>query len=140
MARDVAHLIKVASNEISRQINTFAAKYGLTGTQLQIIHYLSQSPVENIYQKDIEQEFNIRRPTATKILQTMEKADLINRYHAKADSRLKRIVLSSKAKELVTPIDQFMNENNQKILSTLGALERHSFVRALSKIPQKLKK
>ncbi|MDT6952549.1 MarR family winged helix-turn-helix transcriptional regulator [Companilactobacillus alimentarius] len=136
MPSDVAHLIKVASNEISRGINTFAHKYGLTGTQVQIIHYLSES-TDNIYQKDIEKEFNIRRPTATNILKTMEKDDLITRLSVTSDSRLKKIVLSDKSKVMEQPIDQFMSENNQKILSTLGTLERRSFVRALKKIPQK---
>lgn len=113
MTGDVAHLLKVASNEISREINSFAHKYGLTGTQVQIIHYLSNNHQEHIYQKNIEQEFNIRRSTATNILKTMEKNDLILRCTV---------------------------QNDQMILSTLGTLERHSFVHALKKIPQKLKK
>jgi len=140
MTSNVAHLIKVASNEISRGINTFAGKYGLTGTQVQIIHYLANPPKEYIYQKDIEEEFNIRRSTATNILKTMEKDELIIRRNVKSDSRLKRIVLSDKAKGMQDAIDKFMDDNDQKILSTLGTLERHSFVRALKKIPLKLKK
>ncbi|MCS6109154.1 MarR family transcriptional regulator [Clostridium botulinum] len=140
MTSDVARLIKVASNEISRDINKFASKYGLTGNQVQIIYYLANSKQENSYQKDIEKEFNIRRPTATNILKTMEKNGLILRRYQKNDSRLKQITLSDKAKEMQTAIENFMDENNQKILSTLGTLERHSFVHALKKIPQKLKK
>lgn len=140
MASDVAHLIKVAANEISRGINTFAHKYGLTGTQVQIIHYLGNVSKDTICQKDIENEFNIRRSTATNILNTMEKNDLISRCIVKNDSRLKKIVLSEKAQKLQNTIDDFMDDNNQRILSSLGALERHSFVHALKKIPQKIKK
>lgn len=140
MASDVAHLIKVASNEISRGINTFARQYGLTGTQVQIIHYLAISSDKNIYQKDIENEFNIRRSTATNILKTMEKNELILRRNIKPDSRSKQIILSDKSKELQDAIADFMTTNDQKILSAIGTLERHSFVRALKKIPQKLKK
>ena len=139
MASDVAHLIKVASNEISRGINTFAHQFGLTGTQVQIIFFLSNRD-KNTYQKDIEKEFNIRRPTATNILKTMEKDKLITRVAVEEDSRLKKIVLSAKSQTLEPKINQFMADNNQNILSTLGTLERHSFVRALKKIPQKLKK
>ncbi|KRN97986.1 MarR family winged helix-turn-helix transcriptional regulator [Companilactobacillus kimchiensis] len=140
MTSDVAHLLKVASNEISRGINTFASKYGLTGTQVQIIHYLADTDNDNIYQKTIESEFNIRRSTATNILKTMERNGLILRRSVKNDSRLKRIVLSDKSKEMQDAIDKFMTSNDQKILSTLGTLERRSFVHALKKIPQKLKK
>lgn len=140
MTSNVAHLIKVASNEISRGINTFAGKYGLTGTQVQIIYYLSSHSNDIIYQKNIESEFNIRRSTATNILKTMEKNDLIIRRVVQSDSRLKKIILSDKSKGMQDVIDKFMDENDQRILSTLGALERHSFVHALKKIPQKLKK
>jgi hypothetical protein len=52
---------------------------------------------------------------------------------------LKTIILSDKAKELLPTIDKFIEDNNQKILSALGTLERHSFIHALKKIPQKLK-
>lgn len=85
MASDVAHLIKVASNEISRDINTFAHKYDLTGTQVQIIHFVAHCK-NDTYQKDIEENFNIRRPTATNILKTMEKDDLLSRVPVKNDS------------------------------------------------------
>lgn len=140
MASDVAHLIKVASNEISRNINDFAQKYSLTGTQVQIIYYLVNSSKTDIFQKDIEKEFNIRRSTTTNILKTMEKNDLIIRRSVDSDSRLKRIVLSDKSKYIQDDIERFMDKNDQEILSALGALERHSFIHALKKIPQKLKK
>ncbi|PMD73807.1 MarR family winged helix-turn-helix transcriptional regulator [Companilactobacillus nuruki] len=140
MPSNVAHLIKVASNEISRNINNFAGKYGLTGTQIQIIYYLAGQPNKNIYQKDIEKEFNIRRPTATNILKTMERKELIIRKIDTTDSRLKRLALSDKSKNMQDDIENFMNENDQRILSTLGTLERRSFVHALKKIPRKLKK
>lgn len=140
MASDVAHLIKVASNEISRNINDFAQKYSLTGTQVQIIYYLVNSSKTDIYQKDIEKEFNIRRSTTTNILKTMEKNDLIIRRSVDSDSRLKRIVLSDKSKYIQDDIERFMDKNDQEILSALGAIERRSFIHALKKIPQKLKK
>ena len=118
MTGDVAHLLKVASNEISREINSFAHKYGLTGTQVQIIHYLSNNHQEHIYQKNIEQEFNIRRSTATNILKTMEKNDLILRRTVQNDSRLKRIVLSDKSKAMQDSIENFMDQNNSDRKST----------------------
>lgn len=136
MASDVAHLIKVASNEISRNINDFAQKYSLTGTQVQIIYYLVNSSKTDIYQKDIEKEFNIRRSTTTNILKTMEKNDLIIRRSVDSDSRLKRIVLSDKSKYIQDDIERFMDKNDQEILSALGAIERRSFIHALKKFPR----
>ena len=139
MSSNVAHLIKVASNEISRSVNEFAAKYNLTGTQVQIIDFLTKLPeTAQVYQKDIEAEFNIRRSTATNILKNMEKKELIQRVPAKTDSRLKRIIILPKSLELQSAIDKFMEENDQKILSSLGAFERRGFLHALQKLPEKL--
>ncbi|WP_125588339.1 MarR family winged helix-turn-helix transcriptional regulator [Companilactobacillus jidongensis] len=140
MTSNVAHLIKVASNEISRSINDFASKYNLTGTQVQIIDFLTSLPEKkDIFQRDIEAEFNIRRSTATNILKNMEKKDLIKRVQVSTDSRLKKIILLPKSTELQGAIDKFMKENDQKILSSLGAFERLGFTRALQKLPEKLK-
>ncbi|MFC6323838.1 MarR family winged helix-turn-helix transcriptional regulator [Companilactobacillus baiquanensis] len=140
MSSNVAHLIKVASNEISRSVNDFAAKYDLTGTQVQIIDFLAHIPEnEETFQKDIESEFNIRRSTATNILKNMEKTDLIKREPVKSDSRLKKIIILPRAKNMQDKIDDFMKENDQKILSSLGAFERRGFLHALQKLPEKLK-
>lgn len=139
MSSNIAHLIKVTSNEISRRINDFASDYDLTGTQVQIIDFLTSRPVsEDVFQKDIEAEFNIRRSTATNILKIMEKKELIKRESVQSDSRLKKIIILDKDQKLQTNIDDFMKQNDQRILSSLGTFERRAFLHALQKLPEKL--
>lgn len=139
MSSNIAHLIKVASNEISRSVNDFASNYDLTGTQVQIIDFLTSVPAnEDVFQKDLEAEFNIRRSTATNILKIMEKKELIKRESVESDSRLKKIIVLDKALRLQGNIDDFMKENDQRILSSLGAFERRGFLHALQKLPEKL--
>lgn len=139
MSSNIAHLIKVTSNEISRRINDFASDYDLTGTQVQIIDFLTSRPVsEDVFQKDIEAEFNIRRSTATNILKIMEKKELIKRESVQSASRLKKIIILDKAQKLQTNIDDFMKQNDQRILSSLGTFERRAFLHALQKLPEKL--
>lgn len=139
MPSNIAHLLKVASNEISRSVNDFASNYDLTGTQVQIIDFLTSIPdTEDIFQKDIEAEFNIRRSTATNILKIMEKKELIKRESVESDSRLKKIVVLDKSLRLKHNIDEFMRQNDQRILSSLGAFERRGFLHALQKLPEKL--
>lgn len=139
MSSNIAHLIKVASNEISRSVNDFASNYDLTGTQVQIIDFLTSVPAnEDVFQKDLEAEFNIRRSTATNILKIMEKKELIKRESVESDSRLKKIIVLDKALRLQGNIDDFIKENDQRILSSLGAFERRGFLHALQKLPEKL--
>ena len=55
-------------------MDAYAGQYGLTGTQMSIIDFLSES--QNRTQRDIEMEFDIRPSTTTKILQCMEASGL----------------------------------------------------------------
>ena len=64
-------------------------------------------------QKDIEAEFNIRRSTATRLLQSMEHKDLIMREPEENDGRLKRIRLTEKAAE-----------RSREVLDRISCIER----------------
>lgn len=70
---------------------------GLTPMQTWIIGFLYQRQDRDIYQRDIEEEFDISRATATKMLQLMEKKGLIVRRSVAHDGRLKKIFLTQAA-------------------------------------------
>ena len=61
-----------------------------------MLHFiLAQS--NDVFQKDIEEEYSLRPPTATELLKKMEKNGLIYREAMASDARMKRIVVSEKA-------------------------------------------
>ena len=62
-----------------------------------IIRFLYENRAKEIFQKDIEEEFGLRPPTATQLLKKMEQDGLIHREVTAEDGRLKRIVVSEKA-------------------------------------------
>lgn len=70
-----------------------------TGMQAMIIHYLSAADGDR-FQRDIETQFRFRRSTATGILQLMERRGLLVREPVDYDARLKRLVLTDKARAL----------------------------------------
>ncbi len=49
------------------------------------------------YQKDVEQEFSIRRSTATEVIKLIENNGLIVRESVASDARLKRIIPTERA-------------------------------------------
>lgn len=69
----------------------------LTPMQTWIIGYLDGRTGMETYQKNIEEEFDISRATATNLLQLMEKKNLIIRQPVAHDKRLKKIILTQKA-------------------------------------------
>lgn len=102
--KTVSFTIRSLSNLIRRHIDDFSTdhrKEGITGMQGAIIGFVfNNSHDRDIYQRDVESEFKIRRSTATGILKLMEKNGLIERMPVSGDGRLKKIVLTKKALEV----------------------------------------
>lgn len=98
---DVGRLINTVSHQLKRQMCEREAEDGVTNMQRHILHYiLFQSLKRDIYQKDIEKEFQVRRSTATGALQLLEKNGFIRREPVPWDARLKKIVPTAKAEDL----------------------------------------
>ena len=96
--RDVGRLINMISHQLKRQMQTHGEEDDLTNMQKIILHHIMFESLEHdVYQKDLEKEFQIRRSTATGILQLLEKNGFIYREQVKEDARLKRIVPTEKA-------------------------------------------
>jgi len=121
MGRIFGILIKQANNDIVRDADKYAQTLGLTGMQMSIIDYVSRMEnSENIFQKNIEKEFNIRRASATSALKLMEKNDLIVRVPMANDARLKRIILTPKSHQVSKKIHKYFSDTERKIAETVG--------------------
>ena len=90
-------LLKQANNNMMRHFDHFAKRFGLTGNQMAVIDFLMNHAEEEIFQRDIEHEFNIQRSTTTVLLQRMEKKGLIERHTSSKDARQKAVTLTDKA-------------------------------------------
>lgn len=101
--RHIGKTMRILSNLIRRKIETELNQRGmeLTSSQGRIISFVyRQSQVKNVYQKDIEMEFDIRRSSATNTLQLLEKNGYITRTSVDEDARLKKILLTQKGIEI----------------------------------------
>lgn len=107
--------IRQISNLLKRNIEKQTEKCD----EFQLLHawgisYLYDNIGKDIYQKDFEKQFSIRRSTASNLLKAMENNGLIRRISVPNDARLKKIVLTDKAKEI-----------HQRIVSHTEERERH---------------
>ena len=100
--KDIGFEIRVVSNLIKRKVENFLnQKYNnMTGLQGRIAGYLYHNMDKEIFQKDLEEAFNIRRSTVAEVLKTMEKNGFIERRNVDYDARLKKIILTEKSIEL----------------------------------------
>lgn len=110
-----------------------------TRNQCRVIGFLLQNENKDIYQKDIEKEFDIRRSTATNILKLMEKKGLIERHRFQQDERLKRIVLTSDAKRDSAEMDKNLERLNKQLEAGITPEEKKIFLGVLQKINNNIK-
>ena len=109
-------------------------KDGTTPYHGRIIGYLYKNRDTDVFQRDIENHFGIRRSTVTKVLQAMESNGLITRTAVLSDARLKKLTLTEKAIDMH---GQFREEidNFEKVISAgLTDEELESFFAITEKI------
>ncbi len=122
--------IKAVSNAIRRKLEgiNIEDKYGLTGGESAIMGYLLENTDRPMYQKDIEEEFHIRRSSATRALQIMERKGIIVRQSEPHDGRLKRLVLTDGAMEIGRDVGDMIAETEQRMLAGIDGRELELFL------------
>lgn len=92
---------------LSRRIHRFAVNSPIrkkidhvTGTNGWIIAFLSCNKDRDIFQKDVEKEFDVTRSTASKVIDLMEQKGLVERQKVSHDARLRKLVLTAEADKL----------------------------------------
>lgn len=92
---------------LSRNINNYFINYGnnkkvdkMTGSGAWIIAYIAENDYRDVFQRDLEKEFDITRSTASKNVDLLVENGFIIREQVDYDARLKKLVLTEKAKEV----------------------------------------
>lgn len=99
----------------------------LTPMQRHILNYiLLETLHRDIYQKNLEEEFQVRKSTVSGILKLIEKNGFIYRESVKEDARLKRILPTKKAEAMRPSILEHIHET--EIRMTEGVSEQDLFL------------
>ena len=109
--------------------------YGLTGMQFAIVSYLAKESAErDVFQKDLEQKFDIRKSTVTGILNTMERDGLLLRETVPYDARLRKMILTDKALQAKQNTEQVIDSVESQLSKGLTEEEITTFLNILEKI------
>jgi DNA-binding MarR family transcriptional regulator len=141
------HLIgelKRINNQIKRKIDSdpvFIEQNKTTGSRGYVIGFIYRKTLlkEEVYERDIEKEFGIRRSTATQMLNSMESNGLIERISESSDKRLKRIVLTEKAKDFHKTICSELDKIDEELIGLLTEEEFTQLKRIIEKLKDGLK-
>ena len=98
--KNIGFNVRRLANYIRRDIEKSSAAGNIVlpkGVNGWAIHYFYDNRDKQIFQRDFENRFSIRRSTASNILKTMEQNGFIQRVSVENDARLKKIILTEKA-------------------------------------------
>lgn len=110
-------LIHTLSNQMKRACSDIGGTEELTPIQRHILKYILLTTLHrDVYQKDIEGEFQIRKSTVTGILKLMEKNGFIERVNSEKDARYKRLVPTEKAEGLRPSIMEHIRETEDRLV------------------------
>lgn len=119
-----------------------AAPEDLTGMQGRIIGCIydkSNMAGKDIYQRDIEEIFAIRRSTATVMLQTLEKKGYIIKTSVKHDARLKKITLTEKAVAMQEELEPVFAKFEETAIRDIPLQDVETMLRVLEQIRKNIK-
>lgn len=134
---DIGFAVRRLSNLIKRDVEKMKTKIGVDdvkGIGGWAIDYFYENRENDVFQKDFEEKFSIRRSTASNILKTMEQKGLIERVSVKNDARLKKIVLTKKACELHEKINEDIENREKRMRNGLSDSEIETFFSVIKKI------
>lgn len=135
MEKYVGKEIIVLSNRIKRKMRSAAESLGITDTQGRVLKYIwEESKSREVFQKDIEDEFDIRRSSVTQIIQLLERDGLIVRESVQRDARLKKLVLTEKAIEIQKVMNGKVRELEAEMQKDISPEEKELFLKILCKI------
>lgn len=123
------------SNRIKRRMRVAAESFGITDTQGRVLRYIwEESKKREVFQKDIEDEFDIRRSSVTQIIQLLERDGLIVRESVQRDARLKKLILTEKAIEIQKVMNGKVRELEAEMQKDISPEEKELFLKILCKI------
>lgn len=128
------------AHKINRKIGKELAEYDITTIQGKILGFLYfYSGKKDIFQKNIEEEFNIRRSSVTSVLQLMEKNGYIQRVSVVEDARLKKIVLTERGVDTYNKVYNSILKVEKSLVEELSEEEMDTLVSLISRLSKKLR-
>ena len=131
--------IKRLSNGISREMCAAFGSGVFSGAQGRTLHFLLATHTKHdVFQKDIEEEFGLRPPTATALLKELEQRGLIRKEPVSYDARRKKIVVTEEALKYKDCVLRGLDELNRKLTAGISEEEMQVFFTVTDKMLKNL--
>lgn len=137
MEKSASCELRRLTNHVRRKLMTFKGDKNnkrQTSSHFYIINYIASKGDEDVFQRDIDKRFSLRRPTTTEILKLMERNGLVTKKSVNNDKRLKKVVLTKKAKRIGEDFEVFLEEMEQQMTDGISEDDMKIFFTVVEKM------
>ncbi len=118
----IGYWISLVSRSLRNDIRVDLTEYGLyPGQDLLLMSLWGQ---DGQTQTQLSQNLQIQQATLSRMIQRMEKSDLVRRRPVPSDKRISKVYLSNKGRDLLEPIESIWQDLEQKAFKGFSLEER----------------
>lgn len=139
--KEIGHEIRSVQQLIHHKIEEFRTENEdtLTFVQARTLCFLLKNHDKDMFQRDLEKELNIRRSTATEILNVLERDGYIERQTVCGDKRLKKLVITQKTIDHGTKAMNHIQWLENTLSKGISSEDLETFYRVADQIKKNLK-
>ncbi len=118
------------------------AEYELTNQQGRLLGAIFNGlrDGKNLNRKYLEDVMELKGPSVTSLLNSLEKNGFILRLATKEDGRARQIIVTEKGKQLVDEMEEVFEETEQKLLNGMTKTEKTELKRLLMMVYENISK
>ena len=124
-----------------RVIENSMADLGLTSIQSRMLGYLyfQLQNGKQVFQKELEEEFRIRKSSVTSVIQMLEKKGLVRRAGVTGDARRKELMLTEQVIAVQETVMERLDALEGLVNEALSPKEKQIWLSCIRKIETRLK-
>ncbi len=130
--------ISILANRMRREIDALSFRGQYSGAEGKALHFILAHDDSEVFQKDLEDEFGLRPPSASALVKKLEQDGLINRVPVSYDGRLKQIVPSEKARQYREKVLRDVQDLEDRLLRDIPEQDQARWLEITKKMIENL--
>lgn len=132
--QSIGFVVKQINNVFEKDLNTRLKRLGITSSQCAVLDYLFHTNKEEVNQRDVEKNLNLKNPTVTGILKRLDEKGFILCVPNAADKRKKNIYLTEKAYDIQRKMEADRRKLDRELTRGMTKKEVAALRRGLEKL------
>ena len=130
----IGFIVKQINNVYEKELNERLRKIGITSSQCAVLDYLFRTSKEEVSQRDVEKNLNLKNPTVTGILKRLDEKGYILCVPNAKDKRKKNIYLTEKAYDIQRRMETDRRKLDRELTRGMSKREVESLTKNLEKL------